>query len=242
MNLDVEAFLLLGLAAGLSLLIGAEREYFAKSAGIRTTMLVGLGSALFTIVSREGMWLLPGMTNASADGSRIAAQIVSGIGFLGAGLIFVRRGSVRGLTTAAGMWFVAAVGMAAGANLPWIAVFSTAMYLLVTVGVRPLSTHMPHSKSTARSMRVTYLDGHGILRRVMEVIGSNGIVVLNLHVLSADNSSLDELDDRIPSSNPLQEVVMDVQGSGRIMQELTYLLKAIEGVRTVEWRTNDEGD
>ena len=108
----------LALATLLSAAIGLEREFNSKPAGMRTCALVGLGSALFTAVSRNGAWLLPGLTITNVDGSRVAAQIVSGIGFMGAGLIFVKRDSVRGLTTAACIWLVAAVGMAAGAGVP----------------------------------------------------------------------------------------------------------------------------
>lgn len=89
MQLHLDSFLYLAVALVLSLIIGAEREFYSKSAGMRTTALVGLGAAVFTVVSREGHWL--GDSVSGGDGARVAAQIVSGIGFLGAGLIFVRR-------------------------------------------------------------------------------------------------------------------------------------------------------
>ncbi|MGH1526190.1 MgtC/SapB family protein [Leifsonia sp. L25] len=103
------------LAFVLSAVIGVERERQFKSAGLRTHILVGLGSALFTLVSAFGFTAfgLP-----ATDPSRIAAQIVTGIGFVGAGVIFVNRGNVVGLTTAASIWMTAAVGMACGAGLP----------------------------------------------------------------------------------------------------------------------------
>ena len=102
----------LGLALVLSTVIGLEREYRQKSAGLRTYTLVGLGSALFLLVSEFGFIDELERGRVVLDPSRVAAQIVSGIGFIGGGLIFVRD-AVRGLTTAAGVWLVAAVGMAA---------------------------------------------------------------------------------------------------------------------------------
>jgi putative Mg2+ transporter-C (MgtC) family protein len=106
----------LGVALLLSAVIGLEREMRQKNAGLRTHTLVGVGAALFTLISKYGFAdvLRPGQV--VVDPSRVAAQIVSGMGFLGAGIIFVRRDSVRGLTTAAGVWVTAAVGAAAGAG------------------------------------------------------------------------------------------------------------------------------
>ena len=103
----------LGLALLLSAVIGLEREMRQKNAGLRTHTLVGVGAALFMLISKYGFTdvLEPG--RVVLDPSRMAAQIVTGIGFLGAGLIFVRRDSVRGLTTAAAVWVTAAVGAAA---------------------------------------------------------------------------------------------------------------------------------
>jgi putative Mg2+ transporter-C (MgtC) family protein len=111
----------LGLALLLAALIGLEREVRQKSAGLRTHTLVGVGAALFMLISKYGFSdvLEPG--RVILDPSRVAAQIVTGVGFLGAGLIFVRSDSVRGLTTAAAVWITAAVGSAAGAGLPVLA-------------------------------------------------------------------------------------------------------------------------
>ena len=119
----------LALAAALGMVIGIERTYRAKTAGIRTHFLVALGSALFMIVSRYGF-------EGTGDPSRVAAQIVSGIGFLGAGTIIMQKHVVHGLTTAAGMWVAAGLGMASAAGLYMVAVISTALALigLETVG------------------------------------------------------------------------------------------------------------
>ena len=104
----------LGVALLLSGAIGLEREIRQKDAGMRTHILVGVGAALFMLVSKYGFTDVLEKGLIVLDPSRMAAQIVSGIGFLGAGLIFVRRDAVRGLTTAAAIWVTAAVGSAAG--------------------------------------------------------------------------------------------------------------------------------
>ena len=126
-------------AFGLTALIGLERELQGKSAGIRTQTIVGTAAALILLVSKYGFSdvLVPG--TVEVDPSRVAAQIVSGIGFLGAGIIIFRRGSVHGLTTAAAIWESAAIGMAAGAGLLLLACTVTAMHFLVVVGFMPLS-------------------------------------------------------------------------------------------------------
>jgi putative Mg2+ transporter-C (MgtC) family protein len=101
------------------------------------------------------------------DPSRVAAQIVSGIGFIGGGLIFVRRDAVRGLTTAAAVWLTAAVGMAAGAGLWLLAVLVTAGYCFVVFALTPLAARLPRSKYAPSRLRLTYLDGQGVLRQVL---------------------------------------------------------------------------
>ena len=120
----------LAVALGLSSAIGLEREMRQKSAGLRTHSLVGLGAALFVLVSTYGFSDVLDQDHVVLDPSRVAAQIVSGIGFIGGGLIFVRRDSVRGLTTAAGVWVTAAVGTAAGAGLAILATADLAVHHL----------------------------------------------------------------------------------------------------------------
>ncbi len=214
----------LAVGVALSIVVGVEREFHGKSAGIRTCALVGLGSALFTVVSRHGNWLLPGMTITNVDGSRVAAQIVSGIGFLGAGLIFVRRDSVRGLTTAASIWLVAAIGMAAGAGKVDLAAAATVMYLLVMVGIQPMRRWLPHSRHTRDTLWITYDDGYGILREVMQVIGDHGISVDNLSVLGADQ------DEARPGR---ARVKLEVRTMGGSFTQVIHALSEIPHVREV---------
>jgi putative Mg2+ transporter-C (MgtC) family protein len=128
----LEALLRIAVAAGLGGIVGLERELDEKAAGLRTHMLVAVGSALFTLVGAYGFSDFPSRT---VDPTRVAAQVVTGIGFLGAGLIFRQGFTIRGLTTAASLWLVAAIGMAAGAGFWKGAVIAT---IVALVSLRPL--------------------------------------------------------------------------------------------------------
>ena len=141
-----ESLLRLALAAVLGGLIGVERELREREAGLRTHLLVALGSALFTIVSAYGFhaFLASGASVVRADPTRIAAQIVTGIGFLGAGAIIRQGLSVRGLTTAATLWVVAAVGLAAGAGYYSAAVITTALVLIALYPLRIVAYRILH--------------------------------------------------------------------------------------------------
>ena len=119
------------LAGVLGAVIGLDREYRAKEAGFRTHFLVSLGSALFMIVSQYGFAGVLGEAGVGLDPSRVAAQIVSGIGFLGAGIIFIRNRAVSGLTTAAGIWATAGVGMAVGSGMYYIGIAVTVLIVLM---------------------------------------------------------------------------------------------------------------
>jgi putative Mg2+ transporter-C (MgtC) family protein len=127
LSIEVQLDLALRLTVGLVLgaIIGFERELHRQPAGFRTHSLVSLGAALFTIVSAYGF------VGDVVDPTRIAAQIVSGIGFIGAGTILQHRGHIRGLTTAASLWSVAAIGTAAGARLYVVAIVGTLLILIV---------------------------------------------------------------------------------------------------------------
>lgn len=118
------------LAGVLGAIIGLDREFRAKEAGFRTHFLVSLGSALFMIISQYGFTEIAIMNGAEYDGSRVAAQIVSGIGFLGAGTIIFQKHFIRGLTTAAGMWATAGIGMAVGGGMYFLGVVATVLVLI----------------------------------------------------------------------------------------------------------------
>lgn len=169
----------LALALVLSTLIGLEREFRAKSAGLRTHTLVGVAAALIMLVSKYGFGDVIVRYAVVLDPSRIAAQIVSGIGFIGGGLIFIQRDVVRGLTTAAIIWLTAAVGMACGAGLPLLALFVTAAHFLVVYGYaqcerRILSEHA--------ELQVRYIPGKGAVEKVMQMCTGSGYVIQELAV------------------------------------------------------------
>jgi len=126
-------FIQLGLAALLGLILGAERSVAGKSAGMRTFALVSLGACLFTVTSVLITTQYLGKVNF--DPMRVAASIITGIGFVGAGLIMFRQNLMRGLTTAAGMWIAAGVGMAVGFGLYAIAAFTTLLTLFIFTAV-----------------------------------------------------------------------------------------------------------
>ena len=129
-QLSLELVGRLVLAGALGALIGVEREYRAKTAGTRTHFLVALGSALLMVVSQYG-FMEPAVAGThTADAARVAAQIVSGIGFIGAGTILVQKHVVHGLTTAAGMWVAAGIGMASAGGLYVIAISATVLSLI----------------------------------------------------------------------------------------------------------------
>jgi putative Mg2+ transporter-C (MgtC) family protein len=117
-------------------MIGLEREIHKKNVGLRTNTLICLGAAIFTVVSRQMAVFFGGSP------SRIAAQIVGGIGFLGAGAIIRDRGSVQGATTAATIWLVASIGMACGAGFLVLASASTALTVLVLLGLSPIERRL----------------------------------------------------------------------------------------------------
>jgi putative Mg2+ transporter-C (MgtC) family protein len=159
----------LAVAFALSALIGLEREIRHKSAGLRTYTLVGFSAALIMLVSKYGFMNILSNNRIVLDPSRIAAQIVTGIGFIGGGLIFVRRDSVRGLTTAAIVWLTAAVGMACGAGLLILAFAVTAGHFLVVLGFPYIAARLPRSRWAPSLLQISYEDGRDVLRDVLQI-------------------------------------------------------------------------
>ncbi|HEY5337039.1 MAG TPA: MgtC/SapB family protein [Rhizomicrobium sp.] len=153
-------------AAGLGSLIGAERERLLWAAGLRTHMLVSVGACLLMIVSAFGFADILGTPHVILDPSRVAAQVVSGIGFLGAGSILLRGDVVRGLTTAASLWTVAAIGLAVGGGLYVEAVAATVIILVILAGIKPLEewfqnrgqTHEIHVKAARGKLSIDIIN------------------------------------------------------------------------------------
>lgn len=160
MTTELDITLRLAVAMLLGGVIGFEREYRAKDAGFRTHFLVALGSALFCIVSQYGFGF------ELKDSSRVAAQVVSGIGFLGAGTIIFQKNVVRGLTTAAGLWVTAAIGLACGTGMYLPAVVTT---LMVLVGLEILSVIIPRVSTSVVILSFSATSQESVKKAVREV-------------------------------------------------------------------------
>lgn len=162
-------------ATAMGAAIGLEREYHAKEAGLRTHLLVALGSCLFMILSVYGFDFMLGREHVSFDPSRIAAQVVTGIGFIGAGTIIFQKQVVRGLTTAAGLWVTAAIGLACGNGMYWVALITTAI-VLVSLGL--INLYVPYFSQKER--QVTFLvEDYTVLTEILESLRKEKITVLN---------------------------------------------------------------
>jgi putative Mg2+ transporter-C (MgtC) family protein len=235
---------LLGLAAVLSALLGLERELRNKSAGLRTHTLVGVGAALFMLVSKYGFFDVIESGRISLDPSRVAAQVASGIGFIGGGLIFVRRDAVRGLTTAAVVWVTAAVGLACGAGLPLLAVAVTAGHFIVVYGLGAVGRRLPESPYALSQLRLTYLDGTGALGATLQTCTVRGFVVVEVSVERAVPHDRDrgrdyrrgraEAEAGAGAREPdrTASVTMQIRGMGSVA-ELTAAISEIPGVMSV---------
>ncbi len=177
--LQVDLGLRLLLAAALGATIGVERELHEHPAGTRTHLLVSLGSALFTVISIYGFVGLGIDGTAPVDPSRVAAQIVTGIGFLGAGAIIKYGTSIRGLTTAASLWITAAVGMAAGAGQWILAIVATALVVFSLGPLPAVVRRIYPNRGHALGLRldVARLDAIGT---VSQVLADRGIVITGI--------------------------------------------------------------
>ncbi len=156
------------LAAVLGGIIGLERELRHKPAGLRTNMLISLGAALFTIIS----WQMADINGG--DHTRIAAQIITGIGFIGAGVVIRERGAVLGITSAATIFVIAAVGMACGAGMPVTAIFTTLLVLVALVLLGTAEDRFGlHSQLT--TFRITAAEQAGMVERVHDIASQMGL-------------------------------------------------------------------
>ncbi|NLJ82134.1 MAG: MgtC/SapB family protein [Bacteroidales bacterium] len=149
-----EIIIRLLLASLLGGLIGLERERKDWAAGLRTHMMVSVGSCLIMIVSAFGFADILGTEHVTLDPARVAAQVVSGIGFIGAGtILFLKQGVVRGLTTAAGLWTVAAIGLAVGGGLYLAAIATTVIALIILWALQPLE-HVYFKKFKQKTLKI----------------------------------------------------------------------------------------
>ncbi|WP_439425672.1 MgtC/SapB family protein [Oenococcus alcoholitolerans] len=185
---NLELFLRLIVASVCGFAIGYERKSRLKEAGVRTHMIVALGAALIMIVSKYGFFDLVDLKGYVLDPSRIAAQIVSGIGFLGAGMIFVRKQAINGLTTAAGVWTTAAVGMAVGAKMYFLGVMATVLVLLVQIILRHNFSWMPLPEP--EQINIEFDEVSGSIDFIQKRLLANDIEIINLNADKKGNGDL----------------------------------------------------
>jgi putative Mg2+ transporter-C (MgtC) family protein len=216
----------LALAFALSSLVGLEREWRQKAAGLRTHTLVGFGAALILIVSKYGFTDVLNGSSVVLDPSRVAAQIVSGLGFIGGGLIFVRGDAVRGLTTAA-------IGMACGAGLAILALVATLAYFITVFGWRELAARLPRSPYAGTGLRIVYADGRGILRDVLAACTAEGFTIAGVRTHTLEGQVGEE---------PAVAVDLEIQGRPS-PDALAARLSEMGGVHEVAARDlSDLGD
>jgi putative Mg2+ transporter-C (MgtC) family protein len=214
----------LALATVLGLVIGVERERLERAAGMRTHALVCVASALIMIVSTYGFPVPISGSSASLDPSRIAAQVVSGVGFLGAGVIFMRRNVVRGLTTAASVWAVAGVGLAAGSGLYVPATVGTAFILLVQGGLRPIERQLFRHQAIQHRIMITTTSAFLLLPVIQKTLAGTRT---RLRTIEFDRKG----------SGKSENVELTLQASSED-DVLTFVnrLHGVEGVEKISWR------
>nr|WP_249193124.1 MgtC/SapB family protein [Burkholderia cenocepacia] len=208
------------LAALLGSIVGLERERLNWAAGLRTHMLVCVGSALVMLVSTFGFEDVRGQSGVVLDPSRVAAQVVSGIGFLGAGSILLRGEVVRGLTTAASLWAVAGLGLAAGGGMYVASIGATAIVLAILAGVKPLERRFIAQRQQ-RTLRLVVERGGLTLGTLHDTLGTGRIRVKRFIVQQSDDD---------PDTDDIS--VSFSRTSGAEFAAICEALEAIASVRT----------
>ena len=203
---SVETIVRLLLAAVAGSMIGFERERLQWSAGLRTHMLVCVGSCLIVIVSAYGFSDVLG-THVVLDPSRIAAQVVSGIGFLGAGTILLRGEVVKGLTTAASLWAVAAIGLAVGSGLYVAAIATTIIVLAILAGLKPIEDRV-RDRVTTRTLAVVAKRGTLSITTLNDVAGPRAARVKQFVSIPGGDEHTDAV--RITFSRLSREATEDI--------------------------------
>jgi putative Mg2+ transporter-C (MgtC) family protein len=221
LNWDQE-LLRISIAAGLGGAVGLERELREREAGLRTHLVVCVGSALFTLVSAYGFhsFLVDGGNLVRTDPTRIAAQIVSGIGFLGAGAIIRQGLSVRGLTTAATLWLVAAIGMACGAGYYTPALISTAVALITLGPLRIVAFKMVRRFRPQTERLLVEIPAGGSPAPIIEIV--------ELHAGRVVSMEVTQEGDR-------RSIVLDVQLHESAAPFVVAGVADIDGVLEVRW-------
>jgi len=217
-----EVVVRLASAAVLGALVGLERERHEWAAGLRTHMLVCVGSALVMLVSMHGFAEVQGERNISFDPSRVAAQVVSGIGFLGAGtILFLRQEVIRGLTTAASLWTIAAVGLATGGGMYVAAVAATACALIILALVKPIEQRL-FRRGESRQLIVVVDHRAASLAQIEAVVDKFDASVAQLTLMRGDDDSHDSIHFSFARNMPKAR-----------MLELVAELRNVEGVHEI---------
>jgi putative Mg2+ transporter-C (MgtC) family protein len=219
--LDWTLILRLLIAAVLGSVIGVEREKKAWAPGLRTHMLVSVGACLFMIVSAFGFSDILGAKNVILDPSRIAAQVVSGIGFLGAGSILLRGEVVRGLTTAASLWSVAAIGLAVGGGLYVEAVAATLVIIIILAGIKPLEERF-QQRHINHELQVEAAPGALSMGALEAALGYRGRRVIRYVARPSDTEGQENVSITFNRLSPAE------------VGEIEIMLRRIPGVVTVE--------
>jgi len=208
------------LAAVLGSAIGFERERLLWAAGLRTHMLVCVSAALIMIVSAFGFLDILGEADIVLDPSRVAAQVVSGVGFLGAGVILLRGEMIRGLTTAASLWSVAAVGLAVGGGLYMAGIAATVIILIILAGFKPIERHY-HARRGQLKLRLVVTQGTFRLDALTRVLGAR-VQIAQFIVQPGDQPEYDEVR------------IMLLQVSPRDATTILRKLRVLPGVHEVD--------
>jgi putative Mg2+ transporter-C (MgtC) family protein len=214
-------------AFGLTTLIGLERTIQGKSAGLRTQTIVGTASALLMLVSKYGFNDVLSAGAIVLDPSRVAAQVVSGIGFLGAGIIITRRGAVHGLTTAAAVWESAAIGLATGAGMLLLAAAVVALHFVSALAFNVVERQLTARLRGTIRLHVIYTNGRGVLRELLRLSGQQN---WQLTELDADPHDIDD-----------GEVAVTMTLSGAKIGNAAQIFDHVDGVIAV-LRADDEAD
>ena len=193
-------------------LVGLERERKNWAAGMRTHMIVCLGSALMMIVSSFGFSDILGTKNVTLDPSRIAAQVVSGIGFIGAGTILFKQGvnTVRGLTTAAGLWTVAGIGLATGGGMYIAAGLATGLALLILWAIQPLERYYTQ-RFKLRTIKITTTATANITEIIEKLEAIKGTTFVDFTMIKSSEHFILDLKYEEADLSKLNEIIKELQ-------------------------------
>ena len=167
------------LAAVCGAAIGLERSRRQKEAGIRTHIIVCIGAALIMIISKYGFFDVVVVNSVQVDASRVAANVITGVSFLGAGVIFLKGGSIKGLTTSAGLWATAAVGLAAGAGMYTVGIFTTVLIVVIQNLLHKYNLSMENLGNS--EIHIVLDDDAEVLNKIKKYLIDNEIVVEDFH-------------------------------------------------------------